>query len=128
MVIAMTIVGVMQMPADKIVHMVAVRHAFVPTGRTVRMLVVVGFAIVIGRARVWIGLPNGHRMLINMSAMNVVHVPIVKIVGMAVVHHGLVAALSVVCVTVGGVLFTYRIHEIDTSMPEIAKGHVKAYR
>ena len=50
MVIAVTIMRVMQMATDQIVNMVAVRHAFVPTGRTVSMLMIVGLAVVIGCA------------------------------------------------------------------------------
>jgi len=50
MVIAVTIMRVMQMATDQIVDMVAVRHAFVPAGRTVSMLMIVGFAVVIGCA------------------------------------------------------------------------------
>jgi hypothetical protein len=49
-VIAVTIMRVMQMSANQIVNMVAVRHGFVPTGRTVSVLMIVGSAVVIGCA------------------------------------------------------------------------------
>jgi hypothetical protein len=128
MVIAVTIMSVMQMAADKIVNMVAVRYAFVPTGRTVRMVSIVGFAIMIRRARVRIGLTHRHGMLIDMSIVDVVHVPVVKIIGMAVMHHRLVAALGIMHVTMGSVLFAYGFHGIDTSMLEISKAHATAHR
>jgi hypothetical protein len=54
MVIAVTTMGMMQMTTNQIVNMVAVRHAFVPTGRTVGVFLIVGFAVVIGCASAWI--------------------------------------------------------------------------
>ena len=50
MVVAVTFMRVMQMATNQIVNVVAVRHAFVPTGRTVSVLMIVGFAVVIGCA------------------------------------------------------------------------------
>ena len=50
MVVAVTFMRVMQMATNQIVNVVAVRHAFVPTGRTVSVLMIVGFAVVVGCA------------------------------------------------------------------------------
>jgi hypothetical protein len=50
MVIAVTTMRMMQMVTNLIVNMVAVGHTFVPTGRTVGVLMIVGFAVVIGCA------------------------------------------------------------------------------
>jgi hypothetical protein len=44
-------------------------------------------------------------MFINMFSMDVVHVTIMKIVGVAVVYHRFMPTLRAVRVSVGGVLF-----------------------
>ena len=50
MVVAVIIMRVVQMTTDQIVNMVAVRHALVPTSRTVGVLMIVGFTVVTGCA------------------------------------------------------------------------------
>lgn len=73
------------MSLDKIVQVVAVRHAFVAAGRAVSMLMIVGLAIMIGSAGIRIITADWKRVFIDMSIMDVVHVTVMKIVCMAFV-------------------------------------------
>jgi hypothetical protein len=58
MVVAMTVVGMVEMTADKIILVIPVRNTFMSTGGTVHVTGVVSFALVIGCAGVWIEIAN----------------------------------------------------------------------
>jgi len=76
-------------PAYEIIHMVAVGHTFVPAGRAVSVSVMMGFAIVIGSAGIWIGAADGQRMFVDMLIMSVVQMAIMEIIGVSFMHNRL---------------------------------------
>ena len=54
MIVAVTLVKMMQVSANKIIEVVPVRHAFMSTGRTVSVPVLVTFTDMIACASTWI--------------------------------------------------------------------------
>ena len=54
MIVAVTLMGMMKVPTNEIVHVVPVRHALMSTGRTVSVPVIVSFAVMIRCASAWI--------------------------------------------------------------------------
>jgi len=52
--------GMMQMPTNKIVKVVTMRHAFMSAGRTMSMLLIMRLAVVIGCASIRIGVAYGN--------------------------------------------------------------------
>ena len=77
MIVAVTVVGMMEVPTDKIVKMVPVRHAFVSTGRTVSVPAIVTFAVMIRCTSTWIEVAHQDEMFVDMVVMDVMQVPIV---------------------------------------------------
>jgi hypothetical protein len=59
MVVAVAVVGMMKVPADKIVEVVAVRYALVAARRAVNVAMIVALTVVIRRARTRIKVANG---------------------------------------------------------------------
>ena len=71
MVVAVTAMRVMKMPADDVIEVIPVRCSLVAALGSVAVLLVVTFAIVLGRAVVWVGAAYGNGVLIDVTAMNV---------------------------------------------------------
>jgi hypothetical protein len=94
----------MQVAADKIIHMIAVRYSLVAAPWAVDMCCFVLAAVVPRRALVWIF--GGHRdaVIIDMAVMHVMQMSIVQVIGVAVVCHGCVSAALAVDV---GVVFVF---------------------
>lgn len=96
MIVAMVAVRMMQVTADQIVDMVAVRHGLVAAAWAVHMLPVVATAAVAGRATFGIGRADRDHMLVDAVAMRVVQMTILQVIDMAVVlDRGVAAAGSV---------------------------------
>jgi len=57
-IIAVAAMRMMQVATNKIIQVVAVRHSFMSTCRTVRMLLIMRLAVMIGRASIRIGIPD----------------------------------------------------------------------
>ena len=110
-VVAVVAVRMMQVTADQIIRMIAVRDSFVATTGTMLMP---GFMIAAGMIRgACIGVTVGylHRMVVIMSFMRTVHVPVVQVIGMvAVFYRGMAATgtMDVVMFTV--MMFVFFSH------------------
>ena len=111
MIVAVTIVGMMQVPTDKIVKMVPMRHAFVSTGGTVSVAVIVTFAVVIRCTSTRIDVAHQDEMFIDMVLMDMMQVPIVQIVGVALVRYSYMSTLGAMCVRVVSMRFAGCFHE-----------------
>jgi hypothetical protein len=96
MVVAVTAMGVMQMPAHHVIEVVPVRRSLVSTLGPVSVLMVVTFAIVAGRAIVWVSAANRNGVFIDVAVMNVVQMTIMKIVGVSFVTYRHVPAAGFV--------------------------------
>lgn len=77
---------------DEIVGVVPVRHLFVTAVRSVDMVLLVAAAFVSWGAVGWIGLAYFYTMFVHLIALNVMHMAIMKVVGVAVVLYRSVAA------------------------------------
>ena len=111
MIVAVTVVGMMQVPTDKIVKMVPVRHAFVSAGSTVSVSVIVTFAVVIRCTGTRIEVAHRNEMFINMVVMDMMQVSIVQIVRVALVRYSHMPTQRAVCVRVAGMRFAGYFHE-----------------
>ncbi len=100
----MVAVGVVQVPVDQVVHVVAVRYGLVTAAGSVPMARLVGVARVIGRAVGGIRAADGELMLVHVVRVGVVEMPIVQVVDVAIVPDCLVAAALPVDVIVALVL------------------------
>src|SRR5438105_4137677 len=98
------------MAAHKVVHMITVWDALMSAAGAMNVPGFVCAAIVPWRAVVGIFSSSGNLMVVHMIAMHVVQVPIVKIVGVALVLHGGVAAIGAMLVRVTFVLRTGGSH------------------
>jgi hypothetical protein len=87
MVVAVPAMRVMKMPADDVIEMIPVGRSLVAALGSVSVLLLVTFALVVGRAVVWVGAANGNGVLIDVTAMNVMQMAVVEIVGVSVVAH-----------------------------------------
>lgn len=95
-----------QVTADQVVGVVAVRNAFMAAAGAVLVSLVVGRAIVGRRAGRGICSTYVHGVIINVIAMHVVHVTIVQVAIVVAVLDGLVTAVVAVLMIVFAVNFT----------------------
>jgi hypothetical protein len=100
----------MEVSTNEIVNVVSVGHAFMSTGGTVSVLAIVTFAIMVGCASTRIEATNWKGMFVDVAFMDMMQVPIVQIVSVAVVRHRRMSTLGAVGVTVGGMFFTSSFH------------------
>jgi hypothetical protein len=91
-VVAVAVVRVMQMAADQIVDMTAMRDGFVPATWAVNVAGGVAGAGVGRSAGVRIGGRDGQGVLVKMVSMRLMEVAVVEIIGVAVMFDGSVAA------------------------------------
>ncbi|WON74240.1 hypothetical protein [Nitrosospira sp. Is2] len=93
MVIAMTIVRIMEMSIDQIINMVAMRYCLMPTARPMHMLRRVSGAFMLRRAVLRIGRGYANHMFVDMAFVRMMQMAVVQIIDMVIVHDPGVAAL-----------------------------------
>ena len=91
-VVAMGAVGVMQVPVDQVVDMVAVRHRLVTAARAMLVVLVVASADMVGRAGAGIVGAHLDRVLVNVIAVRVMQMAVVQVVEVIAVLDGGMAA------------------------------------
>jgi hypothetical protein len=106
MIVAVRTMGMMHMTAHHIIEVIAVRNAFMPAFWSVSVFVAMRPTFVIGRASARVGAAHRNTMLIDVAVMEVMHVTVMKIVGMPLVGYSHVSAIRTMLVTVFGVLCT----------------------
>ena len=92
MVVAVVAVRVVQVAVDQIVHVIAVRHGFVPASGAMLVACLVGTAPVIGGAVSRVRTADRQLVLIHVVRVGMMEMAIVQVVGMAVVADGQVTA------------------------------------
>ena len=95
-IVAMAVVGVVQVSVHQVVYVVAMGDGFVTAPRPVDMVRIVPAAAVIRRACIWIGLRDGDRVLVHMAVVGMVQVSVMEVVDVPVMQDGLVAAVGTV--------------------------------
>ena len=70
MIITVPVMGVVKVPVDEVVDVIAVRHRFVAAARPVNMAVLVPVAAMARRARSWVSFIDCDRVLVDMIAVD----------------------------------------------------------
>jgi hypothetical protein len=104
-VVAVLLVGVMQVPSHDEVDVIGVGDALVPAPGAVHVPLRVLAAAVGRRAVAGVRTAGHDPMLVDVSVVNAVQVTVVEIVGVSFVDDGAVAAAVPVLVRVSGMLF-----------------------
>lgn len=117
MLVAVPLVGMVQVIPDEIIRVIPVRHGFVAAPGAVLVPGVVLVALVIRRAALRIAVVHAERMLGNLPVRLVVQVTAVEVVHVAFVSDGNMAAAVLVFVVVSGVLLVLR-HEPSRMLNE----------
>src|SRR5438132_10735120 len=118
----MLVVRMMQMAIDDIVDMVAVRNCLMSTLSAVGMARVVSGARMGRRAARRIRLARGENVLVNVSLVEMMQVPVVKIILVAIVFDGLVPAVGTVLMFVSVVYRVIRFHRSLSLSPASSLG------
>jgi len=100
MIVAMRAMRVMEVPFHQIVRMIPVRHGFMSAAGPVDMVGLVRAALVVWRAAVLMRFVRCQFVFVNVVSVDMVQMTIVKIVGVAVVLHGLMPAVRAVDMSV----------------------------
>jgi hypothetical protein len=91
-VIAMTVVGVMEMAPDQVIDMISMGHGLVTTSGPVHMSLLM-YCTFMPRCTVFrVCFRHGYDMLINMAAVRIVQMAVVQIVDVLVMNDPLVPA------------------------------------
>jgi hypothetical protein len=109
-IVAMAAVRMMQMSCDEVIHMVAVRHRFVPAIRAVCVVSRVACARVLRGACGWISGTHRHRVFIHVIAVRLVQMAIMQVVHVVAVLDARVAASGSVSVRVSFVNLMFVCH------------------
>jgi hypothetical protein len=107
-VVAVRAVRMMQVPADQVVDVIAMRHGFMPAARAVNVVGGMGGALMLRRAGRRVGRADLDDVLIDVIAMHVMQVAVVQVVDMAVMTDRAVTAVRPVLVIVVGVFGAVR--------------------
>lgn len=96
MIVAVVAVRVVEVAADQIIGVIAVRNCLVPALRAVVVARVVSGTAVRRRALRGVGSTDADAVLVDVIAMNVMQVPVMKIVAVVAVLDGLMPAAGLV--------------------------------
>src|SRR5258708_18478870 len=105
MIIAVIAMRMMEVAADEIVGVVAVRNGLMPAARAVGVALFVSRTAVRRGALRWMGRIDRDAALVDVIAMDAMHVTIVQIVAVVAVLNALVSAAGLMNVLVRGVHF-----------------------
>jgi hypothetical protein len=103
-----------QVPADEIVGVIAVRNRFVSAGRAVRVSLIVLATAVRGRALRWIRAIDLDAVLVDMVGVNVMQMPFVQVVAVVAMANGLVTTSGLMNMFVCRVRLVL-VHEISSA-------------
>jgi hypothetical protein len=109
MIVAVVAVRMMQVSANQIIDMVAVRRALMSAIRAMRVFATVRFAVMLRSAVVRIRVTYRYRVFVDVIRVDVMQMAIMKIVDVSVMTDLHVAADSTVQVIVGGVRRAFRV-------------------
>lgn len=112
MVVAVVPVGVMEVPVDEVVDVVAVGHGLVSAAGAVDVTVLVPGAAVCGGAGGRVALAHLDHVLVHVVAVGVVEVAVVEVVHVVAVLDGDVATLGAVDVVVVLVLVAVHVDQM----------------
>jgi hypothetical protein len=103
-IVAVTAVRVMQMIADPVVGVIAMRHGLVAATGPVDMSGIVTAAAMTGSAALRILGRHLDHMLVDVTLVRMMEMPLVQIIGMSMVTHGRMAAAGTMLMGMPGML------------------------
>ena len=109
MIVAVVAVRMVQVSAHQIIHVVAVRRALVPAIGAMGVLAAVRFAVMFRRAVVRVRVTYRNEVFVNVIAVDMMQMAIMKIVDMPLMTDLRVAADSAVHMIMGGVCSAFRV-------------------
>ena len=104
MVVAVLAVRMVQVAVDQVVDVITVGHRLVSAARAVPMAGLVATTTMLGCTGGRIAFGHRDGVLVDMIAVNMMKVPVVEVVDVAVVKHGGMSATWAVLMVVGGVV------------------------
>ena len=93
MVITVVAVGMVQVPINQIIDMVTMGDGFVAASGSVHMGSIVPGALMRGGAVCWVGTGYTDGVLVNVIAVGVMQVPVVKVINVAIMGDGRMPAI-----------------------------------
>lgn len=108
MVIAMAIVGIVQVTINEIAYVVSMGNCFMPTARSMDMVSIMTRAVMAVSTCIWIHIGHLDYVLIDMITMGMVKMPIMEIVDVVAVLDGCVTTVWTMDVIV--ILMNCAIH------------------
>jgi hypothetical protein len=93
MIVAVLPVRMVQVAAHQVIDVIAVRDALMPAVRAVDVIGLMLSALVIGRAALQIRAGRSHSVLVHVVVVNVMHMTVVQIVGVAIMFYCGVSAI-----------------------------------
>jgi hypothetical protein len=125
----MVTVGMMQVTVDQIVDVIAVRNGLVATSGTVHVARLMSHALVLRRAAVGIARRNLEHVLVNVIAVRVMQMPVVKVVRVIAVSNGGMAAVRAMLMRVTCMLrIRARGHEWPPCSASKSRHHTEVWR
>jgi len=95
-IVAVLFVRMMQVPFHKIVRMISMRHSLMPALGAVNVFLFMSTAVMLWRTLFWICGIDGQLVFLNVLSVDVMHVPILEIVRMALMFYGGMATVRTV--------------------------------
>ena len=100
MMVAMTVVGMVQVTLDDVVDVITVRHGLVPAIRSVRVIAPVTRAVVVGRAVGRIVTRHLEGVLVDVTVVRVMQMTVVQVVDVTIMRDRRVPAVGAMGVRV----------------------------
>jgi hypothetical protein len=106
MILTIAAMGMMQVPVDQVIDVIAVRHCLVPATGSMSMALFMATAVVVRSCGRGISRVDGYHVLVYVSLMQIVHVSVVKIIRVPLVLNRGMSASRAMLMGVGVVSFT----------------------
>jgi hypothetical protein len=113
MILTVAAFGVMQVPVDQVIDMIAVRHGLVAATCSMRMTLFMAATIVVRSCGCRISRVDGNHVLVHMPFVQMVQVSVVEIVRVPLVLDAGMPAAGAVLMGVRVVSLTLVCHEIS---------------
>jgi len=102
---AASLLLVVQVSFDQIVSVVAVRHGFVSAAGSMRVIFAVSVTAMLAARPFRVIVADRHSVFVDVPFVNIMHVPVVEVIGVPLMLYGGVAASRTVLVRVAVVSF-----------------------
>ena len=119
----MVVVRVMQVILDEVINVISVWNRLVAAVRAMNVILVVRSAVVVMSAVGRIGAAHVNPVLVDMITLNIMQMPVVKIIDMAIVLHRRMTAGRTMSVAVAFVCCMHLIQRISPFLRGLSPSH-----